>query len=475
MCAAQPGIGNMTLERFEELYERYGDGALDPREIAEFKSALRDPVLARKLVEWSMFESVIHDELRLAEEEDQAKASVTRPVSAIRQAVSSGRSSKVMRSVSTRHSARASARKPVTYWGWGLAATIMLMALAGYYKFAALQPLNEVSIAQLAEAADIAVKRPGQGKFVASQNLGIRDGDVLIVGATGKAVFNYPDQTRIELMAGSEVTVRVRDDSKRLVLKQGSLNATVSKQPAGKPMTISTQESEATVLGTELTVQALDKATQLAVKSGQVKLQRTDDGQSVEIASGQFVMASKGTILTTKALPASPRLLEDYEENPMQRWKSFVGDPKISKIWVKAVQGKLGKTALEMNFNVSGGDGGGAYFVLPSLQDWSGYDGVRLWVRGQRSMTVLNIEVFDNSPVPHPTRDNWERFIYEFSDDVEGWRQVSVPFSQFKRRDFQRDGAPNDGFTLTAVHGFGFMGSRGQGSFAVDQVELYRK
>jgi len=46
-----------------------------------------------------------------------------------------------------------------------------------------------------------------------------------------------------------------------------------------------------------------------------------------------------------------------------------------------------------------------------------------------------------------------ERFEATFTDDVEGWRRVHLPFDAFVRADEQPMGAPNDGLGLERVSG----------------------
>lgn len=108
-------------------------------------------------------------------------------------------------------------------------------------------------------------------------------------------------------------------------------------------------------------------------------------------------------------------------------------------------------------------------------QDWSHYEGISFWVFGNGTGGTLFIEVLDNRN-PNSTGDDAERWTYPFSDDFEGWQYFEVPFSDFTRKDIG-NGAPNDGFTLTEVHGYalGASGSvaMGQQTNYLDDVLLY--
>jgi beta-glucanase (GH16 family) len=74
--------------------------------------------------------------------------------------------------------------------------------------------------------------------------------------------------------------------------------------------------------------------------------------------------------------------------------------------------------------------------------------------------------------------DTAERFEYTFTDNLEGWQRVVIPFAWFERSVDQPVGAPDDGLNLTDVWGYDFAVSDGSGStradsmFYLDQVRL---
>ncbi|MEM8529349.1 MAG: carbohydrate binding domain-containing protein [Chloroflexota bacterium] len=106
-------------------------------------------------------------------------------------------------------------------------------------------------------------------------------------------------------------------------------------------------------------------------------------------------------------------------------------------------------------------------------QDWSTYEGFGFWLYGNNSGTDLFIDIIDNRG-PNSTTDDAERFSVTFEDDFTGWRYLQFPFEDFVRKEIG-NGAPNDGFTLTAVHGwaFGSLTTDGTQTFYIDQVNLY--
>ena len=108
-------------------------------------------------------------------------------------------------------------------------------------------------------------------------------------------------------------------------------------------------------------------------------------------------------------------------------------------------------------------------------QDWYPYLGISFWVYGNATGGTIFMDILDNR-APGSTVDDAERLTHDFADDFEGWKYFEVPFEEFRRKDISNS-APNDGFTLTEVHGYaiGAYGSIAMGaqSIYVDQVALY--
>ena len=87
-------------------------------------------------------------------------------------------------------------------------------------------------------------------------------------------------------------------------------------------------------------------------------------------------------------------------------------------------------------------------------QDWSGYEGFSLWLYGNNTGKILFLDILDNR-TPGTTGDTAERYSIDIVDDFEGWQLFQIPFANFHRKEIG-NGAPNDGFTLTEVHGWAF-------------------
>jgi len=125
------------------------------------------------------------------------------------------------------------------------------------------------------------------------------------LGAASSVEFSYPDGTRVRLEPGTLIKDFADGDKKgkRLFLARGGLWASVRKQPADQPMSLTTPNGEAKVLGTTLRLSVDEKpATRLEVEEGKVRLKRLADGKSVDVTSGHFAVAAAGMEL--KPLPA---------------------------------------------------------------------------------------------------------------------------------------------------------------------------
>ena len=108
-------------------------------------------------------------------------------------------------------------------------------------------------------------------------------------------------------------------------------------------------------------------------------------------------------------------------------------------------------------------------------QDWSTYEGVCLWLYGNNTGGTLFLDVLDNRN-PGSTTDDAERWSVDIPDTFSGWRFFQFAWSDFHRKDIG-NGAPNDGFGRTEIHGYGIGGygsvAMGAQVYYVDDVTIY--
>lgn len=116
------------------------------------------------------------------------------------------------------------------------------------------------------------------------------------------------------------------------------------------------------------------------------------------------------------------------------------------------------------------GSFGGVGQTFPAARDYSAFDGVSLMVDGSGNGAAYQIEIFDGGP----NADASERFDVDLVDDVDGWREVRLPWSAFERAtDFQPGGAPDDGLGLSALWGYAIPAVNGADTMRVDDIAVY--
>ncbi len=152
-------------------------------------------------------------------------------------------------------------------------------------------------------------------------------GGLRTVGGGSTAVLRFPDGTRIE--AGGDTVLRgIRlDGGKRLAVAAGAISAEVPRQPPNRPMAVFTPHGEALVLGTSFRLAVDSQSTRLEVTEGRVRLKRTSDGKSVDVAAGHYAVAGQGIELAARQMPIDEILLLPQHGAILGReWKQ-VKDP----------------------------------------------------------------------------------------------------------------------------------------------------
>jgi beta-glucanase (GH16 family) len=198
---------------------------------------------------------------------------------------------------------------------------------------------------------------------------------------------------------------------------------------------------------------------------------------------------------TFSELPAGPRVIVDDFESPLvflakdsdgneigfsffQGADSTVSLQATSTVPAPVPGSLASNKVLRMDADVSTYAGFIHAFENAALdtwvtQDWSASKGLGLWMYGSGTGTELFIDVLDNRN-PGSTTDDAERWTVTFMDDFSGWAFFEFPFADFVRKEVG-NGAPNDGFGLTEVHGwaFGSLATDGPNVYYMDTVHVY--
>jgi len=132
-------------------------------------------------------------------------------------------------------------------------------------------------------------------------------------------------------------------------------------------------------------------------------------------------------------------------------------------------------SVLKLDLDVTDWAGFAHTFENDRLNKWKSYDWSALsefsfWLYGRNSGTSLFVDILDNRN-RCSTVDDAERFTYEFTDDFAGWRRIAIRFTDMRRKEIYNN-APDDGFTLSQVHGwaFGALNTGGEVTYYIDHV-----
>ena len=182
------------------------------------------------------------------------------------------------------------------------------------------------------------------------------------------------------------------------------------------------------------------------------------------------LLTSFGVLSVSSQTAAAATSIQDFEgyadaaAAEADSWFASAGDGGGTGIGIEEIDDN---SVLSIGWNTTSGWGAIGQNQDPQL-DWSGYDGVRFWMKGSDNGGSFNFEVQtangDNTAMAHGAA---------ISDDTDGWTLVSVPFSSLTNGyDWNAGGANLD---LTQVKAFlfsGFVGSDNGGA-KIDQFELY--
>ncbi|HET9909801.1 MAG TPA: cellulase family glycosylhydrolase [Anaerolineales bacterium] len=188
-------------------------------------------------------------------------------------------------------------------------------------------------------------------------------------------------------------------------------------------------------------------------------------------------LPSTSVSIKTTSTPNTPRFLagarslENFESSWRHNWRTFKSN--TSSVTSQVVSpGASGTYAMKLDYNIRKDGWGGIERVFVISQDWTTYQSIQFNFYGTNSGSTIRFEVLDNRSAGSSS-DTAERFEYNFTDNFTGWKTFKLSWNEFVRRaDWQPKGAPNDGFSLTAIRGFNFSPINGQGSFQVDDIKL---
>jgi len=131
------------------------------------------------------------------------------------------------------------------------------------------------------------------GDQPAEAGRGVPAGQSLSTGRDGYLAVRYPDGSRLEL-AGDTLVAKLGDgpSGKSGYLDTGMIFVEAAKQPAGRPMVLTTAQAESTVIGTQFVLSASAGTTRLDVREGRVRFTRLPQAvSSVVVTAGHYAVA----------------------------------------------------------------------------------------------------------------------------------------------------------------------------------------
>lgn len=274
------------MTRAEELVLKMADAGLDPAEEAELDVLLADPGTAERCATLVEVEAALRAGRADNAFPDAVVAAAGRHRDAGLEAAVMGRVRELAPASWPRHrkqSLRIAA----------IAAGVLLAA--GLALFRPSSP----SIGRVTQLPpDAFVERKGR-VMRELQSHALLAGDVLRCGSR-PAEFVIDGVARIRMEPHSELAL---EGERRIVLRQGEVDAEVLPQPPGRPLVIEAPHARAEVLGTRLKLSAAADATRLEVRSGSVKLVRAEDGAEVVVHEQEFSVAGDDSDLSVHPVP----------------------------------------------------------------------------------------------------------------------------------------------------------------------------
>jgi len=251
-------------------------------------------------------------------------------------------------------------------------------------------------------------------------------GTLLVDGEGARAKFSYADGSTVSLSGGSELNLS-SGDGKRLVLRRGTLLASVSPQPAGQPLIVRTATAEAVVLGTSFGINATESETLLQVSSGAVSIRRLSDDQTTTVKMNEQLRAGRTADRLLRAEPTSV-LPFDWRATPATghkvKWQGEWNDAGILKATPYTVFLKESEVE-EIHFHA------GVQNSFPGLVTLNTNSVVRVRYRINRP---LNLGLFISThAATWNFTGNFQAYVEEAKTpaDNEGWRTTTVPIRSF--------------------------------------------
>ncbi|MFT5105880.1 MAG: anti-sigma-K factor RskA [Verrucomicrobiales bacterium] len=160
----------------------------------------------------------------------------------------------------------------------------------------------------------------------ATPGIQVRADQTLVTkGDKSSAVFVFDDDT--SLVVAGDTQISTVDGAKRIQVTNGAVAASVSPQPVGKPLIVSTPIADIEVVGTRFSVNHQSDLTDLAVTQGVVMIRRHSDGYMLKVPAGKRVFAGSGGIPRLESIPTLASSWRADFEDGQRHANCHLGEP----------------------------------------------------------------------------------------------------------------------------------------------------
>ncbi|MFZ5832509.1 MAG: FecR domain-containing protein, partial [Planctomycetota bacterium] len=376
---------------------------------------------------------------------------------------------------------RATGRWP-RYWVILAAASVaaLLMASAWYVQTREQGGRASPEVGRIVRVeGQVTVEVDGRAR-VATEGSRLLEGETLHTrGMASVALLTLDDGTQVDLAGETRMECTRQGTQKQVRVREGQIGARVVRQPASAPLKILTPSAEILVLGTSLTLSADAQGAELGVHRGRVRLTRVSDGRTIEVAGGQYAVASPRVELVARPLPQAPdRWSADFEAGLPEQWRygQWIGSglPEGSFGAVRATrQSALDGSLVEH------------YRVTPP-KDWTrglfriDDDTYLNFTYTMERPGWLSIMMGIRSDSPAPAHaGNFELQDSSWSSIEPGqWQTVSIPLTAFRRcvRGMAYNDCPLDPPPVgSAAYLFWFTTGESDRGLMIDRIWISRK
>ncbi|MFC1671718.1 FecR domain-containing protein [Planctomycetota bacterium] len=144
-------------------------------------------------------------------------------------------------------------------------------------------------------SSGVSIQRRGR-LVIAMIGTPIIPGDRIETTEEQSVSFTYAsEESRVRIRENTSLLLEENGSGKRLFLRRGEIEASVSPQPERIPMAVLTPHAEMAVLGTVFSVTASDDTTGLRVREGTVRMGLPGGGRHENVEEGRVALAKRGS------------------------------------------------------------------------------------------------------------------------------------------------------------------------------------